>query len=131
MITAKRTYHKHYTSSVLTLPDGSEIKFLELPWRDNAIGQSCIPEGTYIVDRDKTGKHQFYAFRNEETAPRTFIEIHPANKLSQLEGCLAPCFEIKGGPRTSDPVAVGSRGALAVLLNWFGDNSFVLKIEEA
>ena len=128
MITAKRTYHKHYTSSVAAMPDGSEIMFLERPWRDNEIGVSCIPEGTYIIDRDHTGKHQWYKFRNEETEPRTFIEIHPANKVTQLEGCLAPCFEIKGGPHTSDPIAMGSRGALAVLLNWFGEDSWVLKL---
>jgi hypothetical protein len=130
LITARRTYYKHYTKSEFTLPNGEQLYFLELPWRDNEIGKSCIPEGTYIVDRNKTGRHQWYALRNEETTPRTFIELHPATFLHHLEGCLAPCHEIKGGERTSNPVAVNSRKACEKLLQWFGDDSWVLKIEE-
>ncbi|MEO9497720.1 MAG: DUF5675 family protein [Vibrio splendidus] len=128
LITAKRTYHKHYTSSVATMPDGSEIMFLERPWLDNAIGKSCIPEGVYIIDRDHTGKHQWYKFRDEQTDPRTYIEIHPANKVSQLEGCLAPCVEIKGGDKTSEPIAVDSIKTTQKLVEWFGENSWVLKL---
>lgn len=128
MITLSRVYHKHYTEGTLTLPNGDILKVLELPWRNNEIGKSCIPEGQYIVDRNKTGRHQWYAFRNEETDPRTFIEIHPASLLNHLEGCLAPCYEIKGGERTSDPVAVRSKEACEVLLDWFGDDSWVLQI---
>lgn len=130
MITGYRHYYKHYTKTTFTLPDGTELMFLELPWRDNAIGESCIPEGTYIVDRNKTGRHQWYALRNEETKPRTFIELHPATYLHHLEGCLAPCFDIKGGERTSNPVAVDSREACELLLEWFGDDSWVLRLQE-
>lgn len=128
MISIKRTYHKHYTSGVLTMPDGGELRTLELPWRDNQLSVSCIPEGIYTVDRNTTGRHQWYALRNEETEPRTFIEIHPANRLSQLEGCIAPCIDIKGGDKTSEPVAVDSIKACKMLLDWFGDDSWVLEI---
>ena len=129
MITAKRTYYKHYTRTAFSLPNGDERFFLELPWRDNEIGKSCIPEGVYRVDRDHTGRIQYYALRNEETEPRTAIEIHPATYLRHLEGCLAPCMSIAGGEHTSEPVAVGSVGAMAELLDWFGESSWVLKLE--
>lgn len=128
MSTLKRIYHKHYTSGLWTLPDGQEIYTLELPWRNNEIGKSCIPEGQYIVDRDHTGDMQWYKFRNEETAPRTHIEIHRASLLRHLEGCIAPCLDIKGGSRTSDPVAVDSLKACELLLRWYGEDSFVLEI---
>lgn len=128
MLTLKRIYYKHYTWGMIYMPDHSIIHTLELPWIDNQIGVSCIPEGQYIVDRDKTGRHQWYRLRNEEVAPRSHIEIHPANKLAQLQGCIAPCLEIKGGSKTSNPIAVDSLKACKLLLNWFGDDSFVLRI---
>ena len=126
MQSIKRTYHKHYTSGEWVLPDGQLIYTLELPWRDNQLSVSCIKEGVYTIDRDHTGRHRWYAFRNEETAPRTHIEIHPATYLRHLEGCIAPCLEIAGGGR--EPVAVGSREACELLLRWFGEDSFVLRV---
>lgn len=131
MIEALRHYYKHYTKTTFSLPDGTELMFLELPWRDNEIGKSCIPEGQYIIDRDHTGKHRWYKFRNEETAPRTYIEMHPAAYLRHLEGCLAPCFDIKGGEHTSEPIAVRSSEACALLLEWFGEDSWVINIRSA
>ena len=133
MIDLIRTYHKHYTSGVMTMPDGSEIFTLELPWRDNTISTnpleaSCIPEGIYIVDRNHTGSQQWYALRNEETEPRTFIELHPATRLKHLQGCLAPCLDIKGGARTNDPIAVDSLEVCRLLVEWFGEKSWVLNI---
>ena len=128
MITAKREYLKHYTRTSFSLPSGEQRFFLELPWRNNEIGKSCIPEGVYIVDRDHTGKHRWYKFRNEETVPRTYIEIHPANKVTQLEGCLAPCFDIKGGDKTSAPIAVDSIKAMKELIECFDEDSWVLKL---
>jgi len=35
------------TYGVLTLPDGTKINTLELPWKDNKPRESCIPPGTY------------------------------------------------------------------------------------
>lgn len=128
MITAYRDYHKHYTATRFTLPDGTPMMFLELPWRDNEIGKSCIPDGVYIIDRDTTGKHKWYRFRNEQTDPRTHIELHPASLVRHLEGCLAPCYSILGGTRTADPVAVGSLKACNTLVDWFGDDSWVLEL---
>ena len=128
METITRKEYKHYTSGEWILPDGQLIYTLELPWRDNQIGKSCIPDGYYTVDRDHTGRHTWYRFRNEETAPRTHIEMHEASLLRHLQGCIAPCMEIKGGEHTSEPVAVNSRQALELLVEWFGEDSFYLRI---
>ena len=128
MITLRTTEHKHYTSGIIEHPNGDVIRTLELPWRNNEIGKSCIPAGIYVVDRDYTGKQTWYRFRDAEVAPRSAIEIHPANRLHQLQGCIAPCMEIRGGVHTSDPVGVDSIEACRVLMSWFGDDSFVLRI---
>ena len=130
MQSLKRTYLKHYTRGEWLLPDGQLIYTLELPWRDNAIGRSCIPEAVYTIDRDHTGRHQWYRFRNEETSPRTHIEIHPATYLRHLEGCIAPCLEIVGGDKTREPVAMRSTEACELLIKWFGESSFPLRVYE-
>ena len=121
MITLKRAYLKDRTEGVLTLPDGQQIFTLERPWLNNKVNESCIKEGVYIVDRDLTGKHRFYRLRDVED--RTDIEIHPANRVSQLLGCIAPCMSIKNG------IGVDSIKACELLLHWFGDDSWSLKIE--
>ena len=130
MITGYREYFKHYTKTPFLLPNGAQRFFLELPWRDNEIGVSCIKEGAYIIDRDHTGRMQYYALRDEQTYPRTAIEIHPASRLKHLQGCLAPCMEIKGGEHTRDPIAVGSGEVMKELLEWFGESSWYLRLTE-
>lgn len=121
----KRTYKKFYTKGIITMPDGQELYTLELPWRDNKIGKSCIPEGRYVVDRDRTGKQQWYRFRNEETAPRTHIEIHPANFLSHLQGCVAPCMSMNE-ENDMNPIAIDSESACELIKFWYADDSFVI-----
>jgi hypothetical protein len=115
-----RTHFADRTEGILTLPDGQQLAALERPWLDNKPFVSCIPPDSYIVDRDKTGRFKWYKLR--EVIGRSFIEIHPANKADQLEGCIAPCMYIKNG------VGYGSREACELILKWFGDDSFVLEI---
>ena len=115
-----RTPFADRTEGILTLPDGQQIATLERSWLDNKPFVSCIPAGQYIVDRDKTGKHQWYRLRHVDK--RSDIEIHIANLASELMGCIAPCMYIKNG------VGYGSREACELILAWFGDNSFVLEI---
>ena len=95
--------HYHITRSYLpdrTVGDfrdtnGKSLwKTLERPWKHNAPNVSCIPEGEYIVKRDHTGKHQFYAVQNVPN--RTFIEMHTANKPEHLQGCIALGSEFVG-----------------------------------
>lgn len=78
---------------------------LELPYvskeAEKAKNVSCIPEGIYEIVADKTGKYQWWAFKSKlneytqkwepvfETIGRSNIEIHPANYLKDLEGCIA------------------------------------------
>ena len=115
-----RTEFADRNEGILTLPDGQQITSLERPWLNNKPFVSCIPIGIYIVDRDKTGKHQWYKLR--EVIGRSFIEIHPASKPEQLEGCIAPCMYIKNG------IGYGSVEACGLILKWYGNDSFALEI---
>jgi hypothetical protein len=125
VLVIERTYYKNYTSGVMRLPNGDEFYSLELPWKNNEKNVSCIPEGEYFFKRDLTGKHTF--FKIEAVYDRTYIEIHPANNTSQLQGCIAPCLKLVNGK------AFSSLSACNKLLDFYGDNTntkYLLQITE-
>lgn len=58
--TILREYHPKFTKGVLTIDGGFKCDTLELAWKNNDTGVSCIPEGTYeVVPRNsaKYGNH--------------------------------------------------------------------------
>lgn len=63
---------------------------LELPWRDNAIGRSCIPSGEYTVTLSKSPKFGRMLYLVEGTAPRSGIRFHSGNIIQQIDGCILP-----------------------------------------
>ena len=65
-----------------------ECDSIELPWLDNKNDISCIPAKTYTVVKrwSKKYKHHLHITNVEG---RTWILIHPANKVNQLQGCIA------------------------------------------
>lgn len=62
--------------------------FCEPPWRDNKPNVSCIPEGTYRLRRDTTGRWQWYEVC--DVRGRSQIELHPGNHIEHTDGCLLP-----------------------------------------
>lgn len=75
------------TKGYLYKEDGEFLdNTLELPWRDNAKGISCIPEGTYTVKRDVHGKHTWFSV--QDVPNRTYIEIHEGYKPEHSQGCI-------------------------------------------
>ncbi len=72
------------TSGVLILPDGVFCNTLELPWRGNRQGVSCIPCGEYDVAIRQSPKFgPVYQVKN--VPGRTWIEIHPGNLAGNVE----------------------------------------------
>ncbi|MFW8589834.1 DUF5675 family protein [Glaciecola sp. 2405UD65-10] len=124
MLTMYRTKHDTHCLSELILPDGQLIYVLERPWLDNEPFVSCVPAGQYIVDHDTTG--QFRYFELQDVPGRTEIEIHPANKVEQLQGCLAPCIDFHRKTKT----AIRSREACELIKSFFYSHSWVLHIIE-
>lgn len=62
---------------------------VELPWRNNERGISCIPPGQYRcvpLEHGSFGK----SYLLQDVPDRSEIMIHPANLASQLRGCIAP-----------------------------------------
>lgn len=124
MFTIYRKYLEDRTIGKLVFPDGTMVCTLERPWLDNQVSVSCIPEGTYIVDRDTTGRHQWYKLR--EVEGRTFIEVHIANKVQELEGCIGLGCYFVGQEHNLGK----SKEACQRLLDFQGEESFILEIKE-
>ena len=96
MITLERfAYTPMGTFGVLTFDD-FKCYTVERPWQNNAVGQSCIPEGNYFIQRYNSPKFgKVYAFYGgtvsvyaDPNYKRSAVLIHPANVASDLEGCV-------------------------------------------
>lgn len=99
------------------------IYTMEPQWLDNAVNLSCIPEGVYIVRRDKVGRFKYYAFENVDG--RTFIEIHGGTNPKHTNGCL-----LVGTGFDKNLNLAGSGDALEQLLKRHGDESFKIIIRQ-
>lgn len=83
----KRTYYDKQTNGVFKLMEGTyQVYSLERPWLDNGSNISCIPEDTYFVKPDNTGKYQW--FEVMDVPGRGNIELHGANKVRDVKGCI-------------------------------------------
>lgn len=80
-----------------TLTFGNFVCYtVERMWADNEPRVSCIPHGDYFLERHESPKFGDSAIIYGGTVSkyptvgfqRNFILIHPANKSSQLEGCI-------------------------------------------
>lgn len=74
---------------------------MELPWRDNEPGKSCIPTGTYRAEVYESPRHG-RVYMLQGVPGRSDIEIHAANFAGdkslgwacELLGCIAPAESI-------------------------------------
>ena len=94
---------------------GKEWQTLERPPLDNQNGISCIPVGTYQAEiYQSPTKGSVYLLQN--VPGRTMIEIHAANWVDQLAGCISLGLERKPlvNPKTNiaEPAIADSRIAI-------------------
>lgn len=92
----KRKYYPNGTNGSFYL-SGQQICYtIELPWRNNQTGISCIPEGNYLLSLRKSEKHGEHLLVSPVPG-RSLILIHPANiALKELRGCIAPVTTLSG-----------------------------------
>jgi len=92
-----RTYTPKETLGKLIVFDGIKmmlnIASIELPWLDNQLMVSCIPEGKYTLQKYNSPKHG-WCFIISGVEGRTGIELHIGNfatgKKVDTCGCVLP-----------------------------------------
>lgn len=91
-----RIYYDTGTNGMLLHQDAVVCFTIELPWMDNMVRLSCIPEGIYVLGKRHSKKFDWH-MEVRDVAERSLILIHPANDaLDELKGCIAPVSEITG-----------------------------------
>lgn len=115
-----------------------ELHSVELPWRSNMTGKSCIPVGSYrceMVNSPRFGR--VYGVR--DVPGRSNILIHAANfggntELgydSDLLGCIAPAMSVgalQNRKGVDQQAGLQSKRALQLLHEWGGGLPFELVI---
>ncbi len=63
---------------------------LELPWRQNEPGRSCVPAGRYRLAYEYSPAFGRKLWELKDVPGRAEAKLHPANFPEELLGCLAP-----------------------------------------
>ena len=93
-ILLERTYVNNGTHGVLSINQKHICFTIELPWKQNAVRKSCIPEGEYKIRKRYSEKFKWH-YIIENVPNRSLILIHPANDaMKELLGCIAPVSQI-------------------------------------
>lgn len=117
------------TFGTLLLRDGARELTLytaELPWRDNAVGKSCIPPGVYRAEMSPSPRFGRELYELAGVPGRTEVLIHNGNwagdkskgKLSQVKGCIL--VGMAHGIVKGQRAVTQSRTALAALHKFTG-----------
>ena len=92
------------TLGSMVLPSGLKLYTIERPWLNNEPFVSCVPEGVYTLEYHRyKGKLDTWALVGDTVShfpsdkARNLILIHPANKVHELQGCIATGTDKKSG----------------------------------
>lgn len=108
---------------------------LELPWRQNARGVSCIPKGTYRVRFTRSLKFPIGSYEVQDVPGRSGIRIHignyafKKNGLPDIEGCilLGESYADLNGDRVLD--IANSTKAIRAFEGFMARKDFTLTIK--
>ncbi|MBF0596390.1 DUF5675 family protein [Faecalibacter rhinopitheci] len=91
-----RSYFPNGTNGILQNAKGIICYTIELPWLNNEVRKSCIPEGKYVLVKRYSQKYGWHILL-KDVPNRTYILMHPANNAKkELLGCIAPVTSLGG-----------------------------------
>jgi hypothetical protein len=107
--------------------DGEEriAETLELPWRDNQRGVSCIPEGTYECHLAHSPSRGYDVYWLQDVPGRQDVQIHIGNFPKDIRGCI-----LVGTKRGKDSV-LSSKKAFSMFMERMDGKDFTLEITKA
>jgi len=121
------------TNGTLYMPSGREFYTLECPWRNNEPFVSCIPDGAYLIEPWNSPTHgKCYIVSGglvgKTQGVRTYILFHAANKVRELQGCIALGLGMRGDNLTNSAQAIklfmGELNGESAMLFISGVNSY-------
>ena len=96
VISIKRTYFTDCTNGESSVDGKLRCYSIELPWKDNQHGISCIPEGKYKLVKHLSD-HLGRVLLITNVPNRDLCYIHAANNaVLELKGCIAPVTALTG-----------------------------------
>lgn len=121
----RENYGEIETLGTLTLKDENdrqvfECKTLEMPWKDNEVRESCIPEGSYSVryrKAEESGSFGYDHFLIEDVRNRSYILFHAGNYYTDIAGCILVGRYFKDINSDGTKDVVKSRSTLKDMLN--------------
>ena len=120
-----------FTAGLLWVVDDNDqsvfhCKTLELPWKDNAKGVSCVPAGVYKAELHHSPKFGL-CISIPQVSGRSEILLHGGNYLKDTKGCILVGRSrlIMTGMKSA--TVINSRIALRQLLS-FLPNKFEIQI---
>ena len=91
-----RTYYANGVNGELYINGQFICHTIELPWLNNQPENSCIPEGTYVLEKRWSPKYLWH-LHITGVKGRSLILIHPANNAAkELRGCIEPVSQLSG-----------------------------------
>lgn len=107
-----RTYFPGGVNGKLLIDGVKVCDTIELPWKENQLRVSCIPEGVYELTKRYSLRFGWHLLLNS-VPDRSFILMHAYNDaLKESKGCIAPVSALTGEGR-----GTGSRVALQKVLS--------------
>jgi hypothetical protein len=124
MLLVRDDWNDIRTFGALYTDDGERfLETLELPWRDNERGVSCIPDGLYSCRYLFSPSRKRKVYWLENVPGREAVQIHIGNFTSDIRGCILV------GLRRDGNAVLDSRKAFAKLLQVTHGQDFNLRIE--
>lgn len=107
--------------------DGALIcSTFELPWRNNSVNISCIPDGEYMIKMTNSPKFG-PSYKIFDVANRSNILIHTGNTVDDTQGCIMPCSSY--GLLNGKIAGLSSRNAYIKLTTLLAGENHTLTIE--
>ncbi len=112
----------------LFLEEKELCKTLELPWRDNQKGISCIPAGEYKLSPYPSSRFGEVYIVND-VPNREGILIHVGNTVDDIEGCILVGDSY--GKLNGKKAVLNSKQTFKVLKELLGNEEYMLNIVNA
>ena len=91
-----RSYYSNAVNGELYMGEEFQCFTIELPWLNNQLLCSCIPEGRYALQKRWSPRHKWHLLV-KGVPDRSLILLHPANNAQkELKGCIAPVTMLTG-----------------------------------